>query len=52
MKPLIMFFLLFILHAIATEILFSSNKKEMRKFDRELEIKSRGAMYYFPVTRG
>jgi len=56
MKPLIdwmiIFFLLFILHILATEFLIKLNREEMRKLDIRLEIKNRGTMYYFPVTKG
>ncbi len=53
MKPLIMLFLLFIFHALTTGIIpLNSNREEMRKLDRELDIKDRGVMYYFPITRG
>ncbi len=56
MKPLIdwviIFFFLFILHAIATEFLFKLNREEERKLDRELDKKNMGSMYYFPVTKG
>jgi len=56
MKPLIdwvvIFFLLFILHAIATEFLIKLDREEMRKLDLELYKKDLGTMYCFPVTRG
>lgn len=56
MKPLIdwvlIFFLLFILNAIAAEFLFGLERRPWKKLDIELDIKDRGVMYYFPVTRG
>jgi len=56
MKPLVdwvlIFFMLFILHAIATEFLFKLQRQEEIRLDRELDKKNMGIMYYFPVLRG